>query len=123
MPTSVEIQQCKLREFFLKSWGSLSTTLREDLCLFCYKTEKTTVQKQERPISLFHFLQLGWLLWVLLISFCKLNKNFILQWCKLVCWENIKQAKGNECSQYKSTAASFLRICMVHFHLVMPRHL
>ncbi len=39
--------------------------------------------------------------------------------------ENIKQAKGNECSQYKSTAAIFsssLPICPVYFHLVMPRH-
>ncbi len=39
--------------------------------------------------------------------------------------ENIKQAKGNECSQYKSTAASFsssLPVCPVYFHLVMPRH-
>ncbi len=40
-------------------------------------------------------------------------------------WENIKQARGNECSQYKSTAAIFsssLPICPVYFHLVMPRH-
>jgi len=40
--------------------------------------------------------------------------------------ENIKQAKGNECSQYKSTAAIFsssLPICLVYFHLVMPRHI
>jgi hypothetical protein len=32
-------------------------------------------------------------------------------------WENIKQAKGNECSQYKSTAAIFsssLPICPIH---------
>jgi hypothetical protein len=32
-------------------------------------------------------------------------------------WENIKQAKGNECSQYKSTAAivsSSLPICPIH---------
>jgi hypothetical protein len=39
--------------------------------------------------------------------------------------ENIKQAKGNEFSQYKSTAAissSSLPICPVYFHLVMPRH-
>jgi len=39
--------------------------------------------------------------------------------------ESIKQAKWNECSQYKSTAASFsssLPICPVYFHLVMPRH-
>jgi hypothetical protein len=40
--------------------------------------------------------------------------------------ENIKQAKGNECSQYKSTAAIFsssLPICPVCFHLVMlPRY-
>ncbi len=39
--------------------------------------------------------------------------------------ENIKQAKGNECSQYKSTAAIFsssLPICPAYFHLVMPRH-
>jgi hypothetical protein len=39
--------------------------------------------------------------------------------------ENIKQAKGNECSQYKRTAAIFsssLPICPVYFHLVMPRH-
>jgi hypothetical protein len=31
--------------------------------------------------------------------------------------ENITQAKGNECSQYKSTAATFssgLRICRIH---------
>ncbi len=38
--------------------------------------------------------------------------------------KNIKQAKGNECSQYKSTAAIFsssLPICPVYFHLVMPR--
>jgi hypothetical protein len=36
--------------------------------------------------------------------------------------ENIKQAKGNECSQYRSTAAivsSSLPICPVYFHLVM----
>ncbi len=40
--------------------------------------------------------------------------------------ENIKRAKGNECSQYKSTAAIFsssLPICLVYFHLVMPRHI
>jgi hypothetical protein len=39
--------------------------------------------------------------------------------------ENIKQPKGNECSQYKSSAANFsssLPICPVYFHLVMPRH-
>jgi len=39
--------------------------------------------------------------------------------------ENIKQAKGNECSQYKNTAAIFsssLPICPVYFHLVVPRH-
>jgi hypothetical protein len=39
--------------------------------------------------------------------------------------ENIKQAKRNECSQYKSTAAIFsssLPICPVYFHPVMPRH-
>ncbi len=39
--------------------------------------------------------------------------------------ENIKQAKRNECSQYKSTAAIFsssLPICPVYFHLFMPRH-
>jgi hypothetical protein len=39
--------------------------------------------------------------------------------------ENIKQGKGNECSQYKSTAAIFsssLPIRPVYFHLVMPRH-
>jgi hypothetical protein len=39
--------------------------------------------------------------------------------------ENIKQAKGNECSQYKSAAAIFsssLPICPVYFPLVMPRH-
>jgi hypothetical protein len=40
--------------------------------------------------------------------------------------ENIKQAKGNECSQYNSTAAIFsssLPICPVCFHLVMlPRY-
>ncbi len=39
--------------------------------------------------------------------------------------ENIKQAKGNECSQYKSTAPicfSSLPICPVYFHLVVPRH-
>jgi hypothetical protein len=37
--------------------------------------------------------------------------------------ENIKQAKGNECNQYKSTAVMFpssLPICPVYFHLVMP---
>jgi hypothetical protein len=40
-------------------------------------------------------------------------------------WENIKQARGNECSRYKSTAAivsSSLPICPVYFHLVVPRH-
>jgi len=40
-------------------------------------------------------------------------------------WENIKQARGNECSQYKSTAAIFscsLPIFPVYFHLVMLRH-
>jgi hypothetical protein len=40
-------------------------------------------------------------------------------------WENIKQATGNECSQYKTTAAIFsssLPICPVYFHLLMPRH-
>jgi hypothetical protein len=26
-------------------------------------------------------------------------------------WENIKQARGNECSQYKSTAAIFPPVC------------
>ncbi len=39
--------------------------------------------------------------------------------------ENIKQPKGNECSQYKSSAAIFwsgLPVCPVYFHLVMPRH-
>jgi hypothetical protein len=39
--------------------------------------------------------------------------------------ESIKQAKGNECSQSKSTAAMFsssLPSCPVYFHLVMPRH-
>jgi hypothetical protein len=39
--------------------------------------------------------------------------------------ENIKQAKGNECSQYKSTPAIFsssLPICHAYFHLVMSRH-
>jgi hypothetical protein len=39
--------------------------------------------------------------------------------------ENINQAKGIECSQYKSTAAIFssrLPICPVCFHLVMPMH-
>jgi len=39
--------------------------------------------------------------------------------------ENINQAKGNECSQYKSAAAIFsssLPICPVYFHLVMPTH-
>ncbi len=39
--------------------------------------------------------------------------------------ENIKEAKGNECSQYKSTAAIFsssLPIFPVYFHLVRPRH-
>jgi hypothetical protein len=39
--------------------------------------------------------------------------------------ENIKQAKGNECSQYKTTDAIFsssLPICPVYFHLVMPKH-
>jgi hypothetical protein len=37
--------------------------------------------------------------------------------------ENFKQAKGNECSQYKNTAAIFfssLPICPVYFHLVIP---
>ncbi len=39
--------------------------------------------------------------------------------------ENIEQAKGIECSQYKTTAAIFssrLPICPVCFHLVMPMH-
>ncbi len=39
--------------------------------------------------------------------------------------ENIKRAKGNECSQVKCTAAIFfssLPICRVYFHLVVPRH-
>ncbi len=39
--------------------------------------------------------------------------------------ENIKQAKGNECSRYKSTAAIFsfsLPSCPLSFYLVMPRH-
>ncbi len=39
--------------------------------------------------------------------------------------ESIKQAKGNECSQSKSTPAivsSSLPSCPVYFHLVMPRH-
>ncbi len=39
--------------------------------------------------------------------------------------ENIQQGKGNECSQYKRTAAIFsssLSICPVYFHLVMPVH-
>ncbi len=39
--------------------------------------------------------------------------------------ENIKHAKGNECSQYKSIVAIFssnLPICLVYFHLVMPQH-
>jgi len=39
--------------------------------------------------------------------------------------ENIKQAKGNECSESKSTAAIFsssLRSCRVYFHPVMTRH-
>ncbi len=38
--------------------------------------------------------------------------------------ENIKQAKGNECSRYKSTAAIFsfsLPSCPLSFYLVMPR--
>ncbi len=41
------------------------------------------------------------------------------------CPEKIKQAKGNECSQYKSTAAIFsssLPMCPIYFYLVMPRH-
>jgi hypothetical protein len=39
--------------------------------------------------------------------------------------ENIKQGKGNECRQHKSTAAMFsssLPICLLYSHLVMPRH-
>jgi hypothetical protein len=39
--------------------------------------------------------------------------------------ESIKQAKGNECSQSKTTAAMFsssLPSCPVYFHLVVPRH-
>jgi len=39
--------------------------------------------------------------------------------------ENIKQAKGNECSKYKGTAAIFsssVPICPVYFHFLMPRH-
>jgi len=39
--------------------------------------------------------------------------------------ENIKQAKGNECIQYKRTAAIFsssLPICPVYFYLVVSRH-
>ncbi len=39
--------------------------------------------------------------------------------------KNIKHAKGNECNQYKSTAtisSSNLPICLICFHLVMPRH-
>ncbi len=38
--------------------------------------------------------------------------------------KNIKQIKGNECSQYKSTAAilsSSLPICPVYFYLVVSR--
>ncbi len=41
------------------------------------------------------------------------------------CPENIKQAKGNECSQYKSTTAIFsssLPMRPIYFYLVMPRH-
>lgn len=35
---------------------------------------------------------------------------------------NIKQAEGNECSQYKSTAAIFSSsLPIVYLHLVMPR--
>jgi hypothetical protein len=39
--------------------------------------------------------------------------------------ENIKQAKGIECSQYETRAAispSSLAICPVYFHLAMPMH-
>jgi hypothetical protein len=39
--------------------------------------------------------------------------------------ENIKQAQGNEYSQYKSIAAIFsfsLPIFLIYFQLVMPRH-
>jgi len=40
-------------------------------------------------------------------------------------WKILNRPKGNEWSQYESTAAIFsssLPICPVYFHLVMPRH-
>ena len=86
MHTSSEIQQCKLRESFLKSRGSLSTTLHQDLRLFCYKTQKTTVQKQERPLSFFQFPQLGCCGYCLSLS---VNSRYFLyysgvSWCTFV---------------------------------------
>jgi hypothetical protein len=127
MHTSSEIQHCKLRESFLRSWGSLSTTLRQDLCLFCYKTQKTTVQKQERRVSFFQFPQLGCCGYCLSLSvksrYCLYYSG--VSWCTFVgkTLNRPKEMKAVSTKVLLRFFSSSLPICAVYFDLVMPRHL
>jgi hypothetical protein len=125
MHTSFEIQHCKLRESFLKSWVSLSTTLLQDCCSFCYKTQKTIVQKQERPPSFFHFPQLGCCGYCLSLSVN--SRNFL--YYSGVSWfvgKTINRAKEMNAVSTKVLVRFFsssLPMCAVYFDLVMPKHL